>query len=105
MPAALLATLALLAALSYDSGSSASAGSPAFHAFSGATMFAAFFFATDPVSHPVSARGQIIFGCIIGAMTFAVRAYGNYPDGIAFGILLGNALTPYLDKRLAAVDA
>ena len=105
VPAAMLATLSLLAALSYDSGSSASAGSPLFHAFSGGTLFAAFFFATDPVSHPVSARGQVIFGCIIGAMTFAVRGYGNYPDGIAFGILLANALTPYLDKRLATVDA
>ncbi len=101
---ATLATLALLAALSYDAGSSASAGSPLFHLFSGATMLAAFFFATDPVSHPVSWRGQILFGMTIGAMTFAVRAYGNYPDGIAFGILLANALTPYLDKRLATAD-
>ena len=105
VPAAMLATLALLAALGYDSGSSASAGSPLLHAFSGATLVAAFFFATDPVSHPVSARGQIVFGCIIGAMTFAVRAYGNYPDGIAFGILLANALSPYLDKRLATANA
>ena len=76
-----------------------------FHWLSGATMLAAFFFATDPVTHPISHRGQLIFGAIVGAMTFVVRAYGNYPDGLAFGILLANALTPFLDKRLAAVRA
>lgn len=99
--AAMLGTLAVLAALTFDAGSSHSAGSPLFHVFTGATMLGAFFFATDPVSHPISPRGQLIFGCTVGAMTFAVRAYGNYPDGMAFGILLANALTPYLDRRLA----
>jgi len=105
VPAAMLATLGAFALVTYDGGSSASAGSPMFHWFSGATMLAAFFFATDPVTHPISHRGQLIFGAIVGAMTFVVRAYGNYPDGLAFGILLANALTPFLDKRLAAVRA
>ena len=101
----LLTTLAVLAAIGYDAGSSTSAGSPLFHLFTGATMLGAFFFATDPVSHPIAPRGQIIFGITVGAMTFAVRAYGNYPDGMAFGVLLANALTPYLDKRLTPAHA
>lgn len=61
-------------------------------------MLAAFFFATDPVTHPSSARGQLVFGCMVGAMAFMVRSFGNYPDGLAFGILLGNAATPFMDK-------
>ena len=101
----MLATISLLAATTFDMGSSASAGSPTFHLFTGATMLGAFFFATDPVTHPAVHRGQVIFGVTAGAVTFAVRAYGNYPDGIAFGILLANALTPYLDKRLASTHA
>ncbi len=100
VPAALLGTLGLLAALGYDNGSSRSLGSPAFHWFSGGTCLAAFFFATDPVTHPVTPRGQLIFGVIVAAMAFVVRAFGNYPDGLAFGILLANGATPYLDRRL-----
>jgi len=101
IPAAMLLTIAILAAIGYDNGSSRSFGSPLFHGFSGATMLAAFFFATDPVTHPASHKGQWLFGILAGAMTFAVRALGNYPDGAAFGILLANAITPYLDRRWA----
>jgi len=98
IPVAFLTTLGLLALLGYDQGSSASLGSPAFHWFSGGTMLAAWFFATDPVTHPASARGQILFGCLIGAIAFAIRSFGNYPDGIAFGILLANGCTAWLDR-------
>lgn len=100
VPLAVLGSLGLAAALGYDSGSSRSLGSPLFHWLSGGTCLAACFFATDPVTHPVTARGQILFGCLVGIMAFVIRGFGNYPDGIAFGILLGNAVTPYLDRRL-----
>ncbi|MFU8816076.1 MAG: RnfABCDGE type electron transport complex subunit D [Pseudomonadales bacterium] len=100
VPAALLGSLGLLAALFYAEGGSASLGSPLFHWTTGATLLAALFFATDPVTHPATARGQILFGCIIGVVTFVVRGFGNYPDGLVFGILLANAATPYLDRRL-----
>lgn len=98
IPAALLGTLGTLALLGYDSGSSESLGAPTFHWLAGGTCLAAFFFATDPVTHPATHRGQILFGCLIGAVAFTVRAFGNYPDGIAFGILLANGATPWLDR-------
>jgi len=100
IPAAMLTTLAVLAALGYDAGSSASLGSPAYHLFTGATMLGAFFIATDPVTHPATARGQLVFGALVGALTFVIRSFGNYPDGVAFAVLLGNACTPWLDRRL-----
>ncbi|MEZ5557172.1 MAG: RnfABCDGE type electron transport complex subunit D [Pseudomonadales bacterium] len=99
VPAGMLGCLCLLAMLGYDSGSSSSLGSPLMHCFTGSTMLAAFYFATDPVTHPASRRGQWLFGAVIGAMTFVVRSFGNYPDGIAFGILLANGATPWLDRR------
>jgi Na+-translocating ferredoxin:NAD+ oxidoreductase subunit D len=100
VPVALLGTLVLLSLAGYDEGGSGSLGSPLFHLFSGGTMLAAFFFATDPVTHPASARGQVLFGCLVGAVTFVVRSFGAYPDGLIFGILLGNAVTPWLDRQL-----
>jgi electron transport complex protein RnfD len=83
----------------YDNGSSASLGSPLYHLFSGATLLAAGFVLTDPVTHPRHSRDQWLFGAIVGAAVFAIRSWGNYPDGIAFAVLLANSVTPFLDRR------
>ena len=97
-PVCLLVAMGLLAALFYDNGSSGSAGSPLYHWFSGATMLGAFFVATDPVTAPVSKRGLMLYGALIGALIFCIRAAGQYPDGVAFAVLLANAVTPLLDR-------
>ena len=98
LPAAVLLGIAAPAAAFYDGGSSASLGSPIFHWFSGAAMLAAFFIATDPVTAPRRATHQWLFGLGIGALVFAIRAGGSYPDGVAFAVLLGNVATPMLDR-------
>ena len=96
-PVAMLTSLALLSALFYDGGSSSSPGSPLFHLLSGATMFGAFFIVTDPVSSAVSTRGRLIYGACIGALVFVIRAWGNYPDAVAFAVLLMNFAAPFID--------
>ncbi|MCB1686763.1 MAG: RnfABCDGE type electron transport complex subunit D [Pseudomonadales bacterium] len=101
----MLLALGGLAALTWDSGSSASHGSPLFHWLAGGTLLAAFFVVTDPVTHPTSRQGQWLFGLLVGSIVFLIRAFGNYPDGIAFAVLLANAMTPYLDRRLAGLSA
>ena len=98
IPAAVLLGIALPAAAFYDSGSSASLGSPLFHWFAGASMLAAFFIATDPVTAPQRAAHQWLFGLGVGALVFVIRAWGSYPDGVAFAVLLGNLATPMLDR-------
>ncbi len=92
-----LIVLGVLALVFYDGGSSVSAGSPLFHYLSAGTMLAAFFVVTDPVTHPGDPMGQWLFGALAAGVTFAVRAWGGYPDGIAFGVLIANAATPFLD--------
>ncbi len=98
IPAAVLTGIALPAVAFHDGGSSASLGSPFFHWFAGATMLAAFFIATDPVTAPRKAMHQWLFGIVIGALVFAIRAGGSYPDGVAFAVLIGNLATPVLDR-------
>jgi len=98
IPAAVLIGIALPAIAFYDGGSSASLGSPFFHWFAGATMLAAFFVATDPVTAPGKAGHQWLFGVTIGALVFAIRAGGSYPDGVAFAVLIANLATPILDR-------
>lgn len=97
-PLAMLASLAVASALFYDGGSSQSLGSPLFHLFSGATMLAAFFIVTDPVTSPNSPWGQLAFGVGVGVITFLIRSTGGYPDGIAFAVLLMNAASPLIDR-------
>jgi electron transport complex protein RnfD len=97
-PIAFLATIFVLAVLFYAEGGSNSFGSPLFHLFAGGTMFAAFFIITDPVTTPETAKGMLLFGIGAGLLTFIIRTSGAYPDGIAFAILLMNALVPLYEQ-------
>lgn len=96
-PIGMLVSLTILSILFYDGGSSASAGSPLFHLLSGATMFGAFFIITDPVTSTSSNRGRLIYGASIGALVFVIRIWGNYPDALAFAVLLMNFAAPFID--------
>ena len=98
IPTTVLLTIGILAAATYDQGSSQSLGSPWFHWTTGGTVAAAFFFATDPVTHPANPRHQLIFGCLIGSVLFVIRTGASLPDGIAFAILLANCTTPLLNR-------
>ena len=97
IPATVLLTLGLLALLFHDGGSSASHGSPLMHLFGGATMLGAFFIATDPVTAATTPRGQLVYGALIGIVIYVIRAFGNYPDGVAFAVLLANFAAPLID--------
>lgn len=96
-PVAMLTTIGILAALFFDGGSSESAGSPLLHWFSGATMLGAFFILTDPVSSATSNRGRLVFGAGAGLLIFVIRSWGNYPDAVAFAVLLMNFAAPFID--------
>lgn len=97
-PVGMLAALTICAALGYDDGSSTGGGSVLFHLFSGATMFGAFFIITDPVSSAVSNKGRLIFGAMVGILVYLIRVHGNYPDAVAFGVLLLNFAAPLIDQ-------
>jgi len=96
-PVAMLAALGLMAALFYDGGSSVSGGSPLFHWLSGATMFGAFFIVTDPVTSAVSVRGRLVYGAMVGVLVYIIRVRGNYPDAVAFAVLIMNFAAPFID--------
>lgn len=70
---------------------------PLFHWFSGAAMIGAFFIITDPVTSPTTAKGKIIFAVGAGVLTYLIRAFGGFPDGMAFATLLMNLCVPLID--------
>ena len=70
---------------------------PLFQLFSGAAMLGAFFIATDPVSACTTPRGRLYYGLGIGLLTYIIRTWGGYPDGVAFAVLLMNMAAPTID--------
>jgi Na+-translocating ferredoxin:NAD+ oxidoreductase subunit D len=70
---------------------------PLFHWFSGAAMLGAFFILTDPVTSPTTLRGKLIFAAGAGFLTYIIRVFGGFPDGMAFATLLMNICVPLID--------
>lgn len=68
------------------------------HVLTGGLFLGAFFMATDMVTSPVTGRGMILFGMGCGAITFVIRIWGGYPEGVSYSILLMNAVVPLIDR-------
>jgi Na+-translocating ferredoxin:NAD+ oxidoreductase subunit D len=98
-PLALLGTLAAMAGIAHAVDPQHFASAPV-HLLSGAAVLGAFFIATDYVTSPVSRAGQLAFGAGIGALTWLIRSLGGYPEGLAFAVLIMNALVPLIDRGL-----
>jgi electron transport complex protein RnfD len=96
IPLSMIVALLLISGASYLISPETSA-SPLFHLLSGGTMIGAFFIATDPVTAATTLKGRIIFGAGVGVLTYIIRVWGGYPDGIAFAVLLMNMLAPLID--------
>ena len=97
IPLAILGTVALLSAILHAIEPTRFASAP-FMLLSGGLMLGAWFMATDMVTAPVTGNGRLVYGAVIGALVVVIRAFGGMPEGVMYAILLGNALTPWLDR-------
>ncbi len=68
------------------------------HILAGGLLLGAFFMATDYVTTPNTSLGMIIFGLGCGILTFAIRRFGGYPEGVSFAIILMNVATPLIER-------
>ncbi len=93
----IIATILIISVLFYAPGNFAIYGTPHLHLLGSATMIAAFFIATDPVSAATTSSGKIYYGIIIGLSIYSIRVWGSYPDSIALAVLFGNFCAPLLD--------
>lgn len=64
----------------------------------GGLMLGAFFMATDYVTRPITVKGQYVFGIFLGIMTGIFRIFGPSAEGVSYAIILGNLLTPLIEK-------
>jgi len=70
---------------------------PLFHLLTGGVMLGAIFMATDYVTSPMTRKGMILYGILIGVITVIIRVYGSYPEGVSFAILIMNAFVPIIN--------
>lgn len=74
----------------------------AYQVMGGGLVLGAFFMATDYSTTPITDKGKIIFAVGCGLITFLIRQFANYPEGVSFSILVMNCLTPLIDRFTAA---
>lgn len=89
-PVGFIGSLALLSLIFGDD--------PLYAILSGGVFLGAFFMATDYATTPITAKGKLVFGLGCGIITFVIRHFGSYPEGVSFSILLMNVLTPYIEQ-------
>jgi electron transport complex protein RnfD len=97
IPASIFATVIVLSGALHLTDPSRYA-SPMFMLFSGGLMLGAMFMASDMVGSPMTSRGCYLYGALIGLVTVLIRTWGGLPEGVMYAILLGNAVTPHLDR-------
>lgn len=92
IPVSIIATVALF---------SLCVGAPVgIELLSGGLMLGAIFMATDYVTSPMSHKGQILYGVMIGIITLVIRLWGAYPEGMSFAILIMNGVTPLINRYM-----
>jgi electron transport complex protein RnfD len=73
---------------------------PVLGILSGGVLFGAVFMVTDYTTSPLTAKGKLLFGAGAGLITVLIRKWGAFPEGVTYGILIMNALVPFLNKLL-----
>lgn len=97
IPFSYIATVAI-ASWAFNGTAGIFTGDALFFTLAGGLVLGAFFMATDYVTSPLSARGKIVFGIGCGLLTFVIRKFAGYPEGVSYAILIMNALVPLIDK-------
>lgn len=97
IPAAYILTVAVLTFVFPSQGLS-NVNSMLYNVLGGGLMLGAIFMATDYVTSPITKKGQLIMGLGCGILTFVIRRFGGYPEGVSYSILLMNVATPLIDR-------
>ena len=71
------------------------------HVLAGGLLLGAIFMATDYVTTPVTNKGRVVFCIGCGILTFVIRQFTSYPEGVSISILVMNLLVPFIEKFTA----
>lgn len=94
IPVIYIATVAILFAVIGRQG----VRMPLQEIMAGGVMLGGIFMATDYASSPVTPKGQIIFAVGAGLITYLIRTFGGYPEGVSYSILIMNCAVPLIER-------
>jgi electron transport complex protein RnfD len=100
IPVAYLLTFGVLTWIFGDLryGGTAFSGDVLFHLFAGGLILGVFYMATDMVTSPLSHTGMLIFGVGAGFLTFLIRFFGSFPEGVSLAIIFMNVFVPLINR-------
>ena len=64
----------------------------------GGLMLGAWFMATDYVTSPITKKGQIVYGILLGCLTGLFRLFGGSAEGVSYAIIFSNLLVPLIER-------
>jgi electron transport complex protein RnfD len=68
------------------------------HLCGGGLLLGAIYMATDYVTSPITPKGQILFGIVLGVLTGVFRIFGASAEGVSYAIIISNLLVPLIEK-------
>ena len=68
-----------------------------YNVLGGGLFLGAFFMATDYVTSPFTLKGKLVYGVALGIVTFAIRQWGSYAEGVSFALLFMNLWVPFIN--------
>lgn len=99
IPLCVIGSAAVFAAVfGYATGVDVTLSYIAAHILGGGLLAGAVFMATDYVTSPVTAWGQVIYGVLIGFLTAFIRCYGGSAEGMSYAIIISNCVAPLIEK-------
>lgn len=94
----ILSTVAFIAIIRLIQGDTVTVNYLLGEALSGGLLVGAFFMATDYVTSPITAKGQILYGVVLGFVTAMFRVVGSSAEGVSYAIIICNLLVPMIEK-------
>lgn len=95
----ILSTVVIIAIIRLISGDEVTLNYLVAQALSGGLLAGAFFMATDYVTSPITNKGKVVFGLILGLLTALFRTLGSTAEGVSYAIIIGNLLVPIIEKK------
>lgn len=94
----ILSTVVFVAIINAAQGNDISVNYLVGQVISGGLLVGAFFMATDYVTSPITVKGQLLYGVVLGLLTALFRVLGSSAEGVSYAIIIGNLLVPLIEK-------
>lgn len=93
-----LSTVVFILIINLINGGDTSTAYLAAQVLSGGLLVGAFFMATDYATSPITVKGQLLYGVLLGLFTALFRTVGSSAEGVSYAIIICNLLVPLIEK-------